>query len=850
MTEGSGSKKRSSRGLAREVSTSDSRHRAWWAARLCLGLAVVASVLWQGAVDPSALWVVWGLAVLGWVASVPHIPVRQTHGTAALLWMGLGIYTACLLIPLPRAFVHAVHPAAVQISDASRATLGLPNLSSLPIALAPGDTALQVALYLLGGAIAILYGHSLMLPNARARAIRDGDWLGYLGASAGILWMLAYGPVVSTALPATLRMALQQWALINPNHAAGLCAVSVAYAMARMLRSEDIPLRNAYLGLAMLLTGVAIGTGSRGGVMAVVFVIAASLTTVKFKWLHTRTSSDEVAYRKRVNFMLKVLTGTIVGGVLAIPFIEAELLPSISRGTNDVKLRLFSQAAAQVDGGWLLGQGTGALPVALGMVSATTTRRADFAENIVLERFIDQGIWGAVPFFAVLTWLLLRTAMYMKRGSPGIAPWLVCAALLLQNFVDFSLEIAGGLIPFLIAASQAERLRNSTPHHNRRREHASKRARLLVLSTSFAALAVAGVALAQASDDATRMGRSQLRSLDLEAAKTRVSESFGHDHHAFFVLCRKAADAKDYRAAVNLCSRALDLWPTAESARLIRLAAGIDAKDDRFLTADLTQMLQASRSGREQALIICGKHPRAEKALGEALVAVPAMSYKVGRFLVHRRPDLVEKLALKLRQALPAKTHGIDVLLGDMYVQRGHLRRADRIATALIGDRRLAPHGWALQGHIYQRQGKHTLAMPLLDLACRSLGTHGHPSCTDAMRAAVNGLEPRDALRYLRKHQINVRGNPSAEYSYWLLLGSVFLKIEAYEDAIAAAQRAQGLKKDAPRAIALTATAQLALGDWRAAIRLIERLPNTKAWEKTRVELANEVSRTRRSGRL
>ncbi len=807
------------------------------------------AVLWQGGVDLSALWLIWGLTLAAWVASIPHVPFRRARGTAGLLWIGLGAYTALLLIPLPRALVAAVHPAAVQISDASRAALGYPALERLAIALSPGDAAMQVGLYLVCGAFAVLYGHGLMLPDSRPRTVRDGDWVSYLCAIAAALWLMSYGRWVSTSLPASLRAALRNWALINPNHIAGLCVVGVAFAMGRIRRSEDVVLRNAYLSLAVFLGGTAVLSGSRGGVLAVIFVVAATLASMKFSWLRTRTTSDEIAQRKRVDFMLKVLTATIVAALLSIPFIEAEILPSFAHGSSDAKLELFAVAGEHVEAGWLLGQGPGAIPVTLGIARATTVKRADFTENLVLERFIDQGLWGSVPFFAVLTWLMVSILVTQKRGGPGIAPWLACAGLLLQNLADFSLEIAGGLLLFLVAASQAERLRTATSRSHRRRESSTKRARMLVLGTTLAALLLAGVALASANDAVTRSARSQLGPVDLATGKALVADRFGHDHHAFFMLCRKAAEQRAYKDAFGLCSRALDLWPSSESARVVRFAAGLDAGIDRHLTSDLVALLQGSRQMRERTLDICLRQPRAEAALHDALAAAPATSYDVGKYVLTRRPDLVEGLAIRLREAHPTQVHGIEVLRGELYMRRNHLREADRIATTLLGQPGLAAHGWELQAQIYERAKRYKEALPLFGLACQSL-PHGHRSCISAMRVAMHGLPANAALRYMRQHFVGVRGNASREHEYWLMLGQVFFKKGAYEDAVAAAQRALGLRKGAPAALALAATAQLRAGDWRSAVRLLEQLPKTGEWAKTRVDLANEVSETRRSGRL
>ncbi|MCO4762944.1 MAG: hypothetical protein KC502_15620 [Myxococcales bacterium] len=843
MTKAAADKSQASRGLAREVSTTTGRRRAHAASRWFIALATIVAVLWQGAVQPSALWIIWGLAVLAWVASVPHVPHRRALSTAGWLWMGLGAYTALLLVPMPRGLVAAVHPAAVTLGDATQLALGLPQQAYLPIATAPSDAAFQVALYLICGALATLYGHGLMLPSSRWRPVRDGDLLGYLCAAGALLWLMAHGRWVSTSLPMSLRHAVREWALINPNHLAGLCALGIAFSMGRLLRTEDIAKRNAYLSLSLVLGGAAILTGSRGGVLACVLVAGGSLATIRPVWKRTRTTQDEVAHRRRMDFLLKALTGLTLIAMIALPFIETEVLPSFARGTNDGKLQMLGIAADQVDAGWLVGQGPGALPVALGMIDKANLKRVDFAENIVLERFIDQGIWGALPFFAILAWLMIRTAVTLRRGSPALAPWLGCGALMVQNMGDFSLEIAGGLMPFLLAATQLERLRTGGDSPRKTKRLSSDQARILVLSGTFVALLLGGLALARADGAMTRTARERLQPLGLAQAKAVVAADFGHDHFAFLMLCRKAAADGHFTEAVTLCSRSLALRPASDAARLVRFAAAIDAGDDKLLVTDLSVLLTKPGDLRRRALDICATHSAGEKALMSALVADPTPSYGVGRHLIDKHPALVEKLALHIRRRHPNKPYGIEVLRGELYVKRRHFREADRIATALIANEALAVQGWRLQARIYAHLGKNEAAFKLYNLVCEQ-EEEASDACVAAMKMAIASQPAKTALQYVRRHYNRVRGSVGLEHQYWLQLGRLFYKMQAFEDAISAVQRSLGLRKNAPEALALEIRIQLKLGDWRSAERLVDKLPKEGSWATKRVELANEVSQT------
>ncbi len=835
-------------GLSAEVSTDDTRQRSWWLSRVCIAAALLVAVGWQGGVDHRAVQIIWALAAVTWLASLRHLPTRSGRTTAAWVWLGLGGYTLVQLLPLPRGLVEVLHPSAVAISDAGRAALGAAPLSSLPLAIAPADAAFQGALYLVAGSLASLYGFGLMRPGGRANARYDGEWLGWVCAAAAVLWTFAYGRWASTMIPVGLRNSLRNAAMINPNHLAGICALGLAFWFGQMITGLDLAKRNMRLLVSVLLGGVALLTGSRGGVLACVFVAIATLALRPVPTRRSRVTNAELMMQSRIEFWLKVATGTAVAALCAVPFVEAEILPTLAENAPQGKTDMLRVVAAHIGEGWLFGQAPGSLPVTAGLSELMPNRRIDFAENLVLQRFYDQGLWGALPFFGVLAWLFSSSATRLKRGAVGLAPWFACAALLLQNLADFSLEIAGGLVPFLIASVQFERLLRARKRSSAAPAPRTRRYRLLTLGVTGLALASSGMLLANTQGALSRASFARLGPASLETARADTLTHFSHDFHAFFLLCRKTVEARQLKEAKDVCNRAVALRPESRAARLLRFAAAVDLDETATLNDDLRRLLSVDDDSFASAVTICGQQSRAATALVALIPELHDRALAVGKLLVKTRPDLVEQLALRLREVRPQERNALELLLGRLYLQRGHVREADAIATGLIAQPKTKLQGWSLQADIFVRQAKHADAFVLYEYVCRE--TAQREPCVRALSQARKAMPAEDALQHLRRSFVRLRRDLVVAFSYWIAIGHLQYELKQYRDAVSSSHRALGLLRNDPAALQLEAKAYLAESDWRAARRAVNLMPEEGRWGRARLELAHEVSRTRAADRF
>ncbi|MBP48416.1 MAG: hypothetical protein CMH53_10810 [Myxococcales bacterium] len=830
--------------LAAEVSTDARRKSADRAITFVFAATMIIALLWQGGVHQSAMWAIWALTAIAWLLSLSHPPSATARLTLPWLWIGLGAYHALQVLPLPHGIVELLNPNATQISDASRRALGLAPASMLPIATTPAETAAQGSIFLMVGSIVALYGHHLMRPKGRKLASRHGLFIGILCGACALLWGLSYAPWMSKLVPVGLRWTLREFALINPNHQGGVCAVGLALMMRSVLRTDDLAKRNIYLLGAVFLGGVALLTRSKGGVLGCLFVTLGSLATMRHRWRNSRMAKEELRRRARVEFGLKISTAGLIIGLLMVPFIEGEILPELSGGKQINKVELLQQASGLIGQGWATGEGAGSLPVLAAIRDVAPGKRIDFMENVILQRLLDQGLIGALLFFIVLAAMLARTMSTMVRGAAGWGPWLAICALLLQNLADFSIELTFGMLLLLPLSVQVERLHvRGSQERSKHRSRRKYRKRLL-LGTAVAIALSAGL-LHHGSNHWSRGMVQRFSPLSIAQAKGLTEQRYLHSDFAFLSLCRKAVKARQFKQALIYCDRAIELRPQSQAARLLRMATTIDDEQDGHIAEDLAMLLAKPSKERNEAIEMCGRYEIAEKNLLKIVADLPNdVALHVARQVFELRPDLIEKMVLQIRQRSNSKTSPVEFLLARVYIKRGHERAADRIATKLIGNPHTNKDGWEIQAELLLRAKKYRDAFTLFASVCKARLSSSN-ACIRALMTARLTMSYSEALRYASKIYILLRLVPEHAYIHWMTIAQLHYDNQQFERAIAASRRALGLKRNDPKALILEARSHLAISDWRAANHSIKLLPKEGPWATVGIELANEASRTR-----
>jgi predicted Zn-dependent protease len=834
---------------ARHLSRTQFEIRTARAALGLVALSVPVAVFWTGGVGQTAVAALWAIAALAAVAALPHRSYQEIPNPLAWLWFALTVWAALALLPLPRGLVALLHPAAVSISDASRAALGLEPLALLPIAIAPAEAAFQVALYGAGAALALTGGLLMAMSDGRRTAVHGMRALLWLPPIAGAIWILAWSPWLRGLLPSQLPPLLRYLVPVNPNQVAALLTAGLGIALGSRAISSAERERSRWTYVAVAYAALIVLIPSRGGIVGALFVFALAGAREPKIRKQMRRSELTAARQRRMRGLLKSLVVLSALFTLGLPVLEREfghtvsLLQSDEGFERDGKVRGFALVLPHALDGWALGQGAGSLPVRILEEHADVSLRYEFAENIVLDRLIMQGLLFSIVFWLAMAWIIALPALRWKAISVHQPVYVAMVGLLVHELVDFSLEMACGLLPLLAMGTIMDRLRPASWIPGRP-EGAWLPGPKSTRAATAVALVVAGLALWQSWDRRELDLKTSLADLDAAALAERVAASHTGSHHAFYRLGRARLKEGDRAGAERAFARAVALKPASHHARLFlaesRIGLGKPAAD---LMAPL---LGVSIEMRQRVVGLALGRPWGEAQLVEALLLEERYAEAVATELAATRPDLVDRIVRALRKARPNDRFAVEATLAGIYVRQGDYDQARIVAAALLGDPRTELAGLELLARVAMFAGNHRRAFLLYRDVCDRDGERLN-ACELAMREVLLGAGREEAIDYIRSQYPRLHLSAAGSRLYWTALAEAYLKARKPDDAVNAARRALGYGGDNVKARTLAVRAMLQVGNWRGAQSEIERMRQDEVDSKVVADLAGEVSRTRGS---
>lgn len=814
-----------------------------WAVRGVLALTLAIAVLWEGGTSIHGLMLEVGLLTLALVlatAARARTTLRVRMGT---LWLGLGGWTVLQLLPLPHAIVGLLSPRAVALADASRAALGFGPASFLPIAISPGDAALQGALYLIGGAWAVLASIALA-GSTGTRAVRA---LRHLVIGLALLsswsWLGGYHPASIEFLPDGLQPLLQEICFVNPNHQSALANLAMALAIGETLRAPTIRAQTVQGLLATSLAIAVLLIASRGGVLVLCLTLALNVVALPGPPKYLRVDKAKRQDHSAIRLAGIVSVALLSAAVLALPALEREFLDHDV--SQDVKIATFMRIPHMLSSSWLVGTAPGGLGVVAGLGPSPFYFRVDFAENIILDRLFSGGLLAAVAWLIGLAWVA-RDLWRRRTGVEGAtALHIGLGMVLVANMVDFSLEVSGVLLPFLAASACLERLSSehgrSTVASDHRRSHF-----LWIGITALTLLCAAGL-LVRANRGATRQAETALEGHTVPELRERILRDFPYHHHAFYVLGRRLLTQGDAKGAVVALDRAIALRPDSKYARMLRFTARVRALDRKGAGVDLMWLLTyPERPTRATALQLASTLPGADDVLIDIAPALAKDSYDLGLLLRDdHRPDLVERFTLALRAKYPRQHFGIEAVLGDLYVRLGKIKPASRLAAILLADPATRSTGYILEatvliytGHIYE-------AHHLLNDVCEK-EPGNQEACGGAIGTILAASRPMDAYLYVRSRMPFWRDTPqrAAVYNFWL--AQTQIQLERYDDAIESLRLSVNLNGETPDNQRMLAQCLIKVGQYREARDILDKCIKDTPKDKRLHALSEELDRETR----
>ncbi len=761
------------------------RRSTRWVARIGFLVLLAILVLWQGTTAWTALAACTGATLLLWVLSIPCVPHRRSTPTSFWLWLALGTWTTLHLVPLPIGVVGWLNPAAAELHTRMAAAAGLPVASSLPLAIAPGDAAMQAVVYLLVAIHAYLFSNLLLGAGGRRMLNLFTHAMTALGIAAGVTY-LAASPTGAEALPGTAVELARKLAFINANHAAGFVNLSLAITIGRAVHGASGRTLAGALSLLMVLLIVAIA--SRGGIVTLCIVLLATLANTPAPPSYMRI--DPRVNRNKQRFRAGLLAACAVFGVVAVgwPIIEAEFLTSTPMA-EDNKVGLLMAAAGQAVRTPAVGWAPGAIAVFLAQTGIGAAR-VDFAENFVLDRLAADGWIGFAGYLGLMVWALRRLWQRTSRVYEAMPYVVAVGAIYMANLVDFSMEIAGIAIPMAATWIAAELHYRRSPKEQekllqwRRRFH-----RRMMLLTGAAMAAACWLVLGPAHGHLSRdIAARAVADVHLDRDLPNLVQYYAGEAQAAYLFGRKAAETGRHALASRLLDRAVQLRPTSAQPRLFRFAVRLELGNLDGASQDLKWLLAQGGDHVTQALEVARRSSRVEALLVAVLPTIPAQAYDLASYFQKTRPDLIENVAMQLRKRHPDRRFAIDALRANLYIDRGRLDLAREISAGLLAHRETEQEGFHIEARLLGIAGKAYEAFHLYRAVCDR--SPGHAACASAAFTVLDMNRPDLALPFLRSIHPAATAPLTTWSIWWQWMASALEQGGKRDEAIDAARRA------------------------------------------------------------
>ncbi|MCB9739777.1 MAG: hypothetical protein H6747_10955 [Deltaproteobacteria bacterium] len=806
--------------------------------------ALLVAIFWSGGVYTETLAALWLLALVGWVAALRTQRPRPLTNPFAWLFFGLGGIACLQLVPLPRVIVAMLHANAVAVADIAARAAGTEPPAMLCLATAPSEAAYTAGVYLLAAATSLTAGAGWMQTLERRRASKLLLGIAYVILVAGLIWVCSRLPWTSE-LPNEVVRVLHQIGPFNANHMAGLLTAGLGIALGywhqHALDSTRVNRGHAVLALVLGLTAAFVP--SRGGYLGALFVVVVAKLRGQQSRPGLRVREEILAKQARTKRLLQTLIVVCVIVMIALPTISAEVLPSLASHpiddfqSGDGKLALMAQLSDRVWDGWILGQGSGSLPVAAMMLPPHQTLRLEYVENLVADKFVDFGIPISLLFFATLGNFIWQQVKQSKHGGLHHAAFLAIVGLLFHDLVDFVLLLPAGVYTLLAAGILLEPFRVTSTREwlvPRKPTSAS------TLTAAAIALLLAGFCVSTAWQSRELEIGSVYDSTAREKRPELVRERLFWSHHAWYRLGRDFLDQRDVAAAERALTAATALKPASRHAQYARLVAAIERRGE--IRAPLDHLLSEGDELLARGARICAGSEAGRAELEAALIANPSHSDVVGKALAPIDPPLVYALAQALSEAHPGRRFGIEVALAELYLQRGATSQVYLIAAGLLNEPRLMPDGIRLSAALAMRSKDYKQAHALYGWLCTAQGGETR-DCEAAMRVSMQALEPAAAVTFVRGLYPYVQKSAFRQGVYWDALAQAYYRAQDYDEAYVAARRALGYHMNFKNAHAIGVKSLVHVGDVTEAENWLRRMRDRKIDDDLAAQLAADVTR-------
>lgn len=610
------------------------------AALILVAIAVAWSCL---AVGGAPRWAAVIAAALGLASAIPYVTSRRTSSRPSPMLLPLALMaalTALQLLPLPEGLAEQLAPAKLALVRGNHAAWGDEAPTWVMASMDPPATLVELAKLL--GYLALAW---TCVRLAAERGTRR--WLVTIGAGTAVaaaVVTLAHRFLDLHELYGLYRPSMRlhiMGPLIGVNHLASLLTFAVPLAIALAVRARGA-VRVGWGAAAFALVGVALLTGSRGGMLGLVvgLIVVATVLAVQ------RRAGDDSGRHVPISVSVPAvalliaavaLLGTVTADT-AMREIAETSLDEIHQPEGKAQLWVRT-ASLSAEHRWL-GVGKGAFEAAYTPRAATGAVSYSHAENGYLQALIDWGVPGAAALLLLLGAAALAAARRWRAGPLEAGAMAALATLAVHEIADFSIEMPGVAMTAIAASSilWPARIANL----GKGAERARTAPRNLVL-TRVAVIAAAAVIVALAASPLGRGAEADAAEVlaappaERLAAARHAMERHPADH----VLAGRAAEAllhRGDRRALDVIARALAR--SSQHAGLRRLAGRILSRTDHPEQAAVefaaaSNLVVNARPIVDDVLVVF----RTPEAIASALSTEPRQAWHITARLHERKRD-------------------------------------------------------------------------------------------------------------------------------------------------------------------------------------------------------------------
>jgi tetratricopeptide (TPR) repeat protein len=657
-----------------------------------------------------------------------------------------------------------------------------------------------------------------------------------------------YSPVYAPTSPLSAP-------LLNANHLSGYLGLSAAVAVGLAFNEKE-RIRRLLLIFAAGFTGGAVFlTLSRGGILC--FVGGQLL----FMAVRVITRLREKSRRRRQELRLLPLA-LAVGLGSGIYVAYQSVLKEFLYGDTS-KLDIPADALPMLRDFWLTGVGRGAFQVGYTMYQ----KLPDGSTYTSPENFVAQFLteWGAVAGGALLVMLLgaLLLGLLKPPGrSRNVGALAAIFALTVQNFVDFSLEILGVLLPFMVLlASHWVTLENAFGIAHRSGKGSKGFTNRYVPGIAGAVVVVAALVLAAAGFLQT--SRSSLEK-ETEEVKGMLARDVGEEKfvaEARSVMKRHPADyyfpllagARIYhgmtRNPLPYLSRALFLFPNSSAAHLyVARTLGRSGHVSQAL-------LEYMHAVRSNASMVAGVAREVAAFTGTFEGASKMTRTDEDRILMYGALSLAFRAAglegeseaadAALLKIDPFDAGAAERTVGRM-IGRGEYDAALKTLKILESEEGLRPLALELEGDLESKKGNVEKAAALFVEAWKRAPERRHLLSKAARLYSMKG-EKKLMYKYLSEYEASAPDERSKGYAI-AERASFEQSLNMTDKALASYHAAAAYIPDEPgvwQAIAsLSASRKDAAGQLKAYKELRRIQPENPEWQKRIDDIQNRLNAT------